>query len=1070
MKIPYASALVRKKDAVESALELAGALFVKGANLNLGAVNFPRPRKPPALLVDMPRYPWNHQTKYWHESRLIQKQRNRDTPRNDILGTLANYSNDLEPTWRNTIRIDDLPWLRHHQIQGLTLFPMSGFLAIAIEAAAQRATSRSTDFEEFVLRDVSVHAPLMITDKDVETTIQMRPYQEGTLVSSDSWDEFRIHSWAAGQGWTEHCKGLIGVKSNDSDDFDGARLAQDSETLLRSTISEINNAANISVNKAKMYDSLSELGVSYGPSFHVEQCQASDSCSTAQMSVADTSQEMPQGFQTNTVIHPAFLEQLISTYWPILGAGRSSIDTVYLPSSIERLTISRTIKDLTESPGNTLRAFCKGTARLSHPKPMQVSMFATTGDNSNEALITLDGLTISPIIERDFSQESETYRDLCYKLEWEPILQTPELYPLAGLKNAKSNGVHDDFSPEVLNGTNGEAHVFSNGHLANEASNGISSEDSIVPNGTISLETNGAPVNVNGILSNGTTNGTASDQGQLIETTEEKEVESFPETDVVIIHGDSDSQKVLATNLADILEHSTGKRPTPSLLADANPGEKLCLFLSEVDKPLLSSLAETEFVALQKTLTTVQGILWIVRGAYADSQNPNSNMVTGLSRSIRSETLLKFATLDLDSKSPLSDDLTMKAILTIFKAAFGSKAEANCELEFMERQGSFFTPRIINDNEMNEYVHKQTKASALEATPFLQPDRPLKMVIGTPGALDTLHFVDDQTLESPLAEDEIEIEVKAIGMNSRDILAANNQLETNDFGVECSGVITQIGGNVASFAVGDRIAAVTTSHGVYSTYTRTKASFALNVGENMSFEVAASIPVAYCTAYYGLIDLGRLADDERVLVHGAADPAGSAAIALAQMVGAEVFATVSSVEEKELVASAFGLPHDHIFSSRGASFGPAIRQATNKRGVDIVVNSLTTDTDTLRELWGSLSSFGRFVNVDKRDASARLETNHFDNNTSFISVDLMSVAAERPKVMGRIVSGIYELIHSELIKPTNSITTFPISDVETAFKALQSGTAHGKLVVKPQPEDMVKVSFPRVILHLSSLT
>ena len=115
MAIPYASALIRKKDAVESAMDLAATLFVKGATLDLGAVNFPRPRKAPLLLVDMPRYPWNHQTKYWHESRISQKHRNRSAPRNDILGTLANYSNDLEPTWRNILRLDELPWLRHDQ-------------------------------------------------------------------------------------------------------------------------------------------------------------------------------------------------------------------------------------------------------------------------------------------------------------------------------------------------------------------------------------------------------------------------------------------------------------------------------------------------------------------------------------------------------------------------------------------------------------------------------------------------------------------------------------------------------------------------------------------------------------------------------------------------------------------------------------------------------------------------------------------------------------------------------------------------------------------------------------------
>ncbi|TVY13419.1 Reducing polyketide synthase PKS2 [Lachnellula arida] len=992
MKIPYVSALVRNKDAVETAVNMAGTLFVKGAKLDLGAVNFPRPRKPPTLLVDIPRYPWNHQTKYWHESRMTQKHRNRSTPRNDILGSLAVYSNDLEPTWRNTIRIDDLPWLRHHKIQGLTLFPMSGFVAIAVEAASQRAASSGTDFDKFVLRDVSVHAPLMITDKDVETTIQLRPFQEGTLVSSDVWDEFRIHSWTDGQGWTEHCKGLVAVKSNKSEEFDGARIAQDAETLLRSTISEVNSAKTTSVDKTVMYDSLSDLGVSYGATFQVENCQANDSCSTAQMTVADTAQEMPQGFQTSTIIHPAFLEQLIEMYWPILGAGRTSVSTVYLPSSIGRLSISRDITELQERPGNTLRAFCKGAAPLLHPKPTQVSMFATAGDDSAEALITLDDLTISPILERGLASEAEAYRELCYKLDWEPI-------------------------------------------LSDESSNNSSQEVS-----------NGNPVN-------GTSNGVSSELSANAD-----EPAAFPETEIVIVHGESDPQKLLAAKLADILEHSTGRRPVAGTLAEIDASDKLCLFLSELDKSLLSNLSKSDFIALQKTLTTVQGVLWIVRGAYAASVNPDANMVAGLSRTIRSETLLKFATLDLDSKSPLSDELTVKAILDVFKAAFGSKAETNCELEFMERQGLFFTPRIINDAEMNEYVHKHTNASVLEATPFSQPERPLKMVIGTPGALDSLHFIDDQTLEETLADDEIEVEVKAIGMNSRDIMAATNQLETDGFGVECSGIITQIGNRVTNLAIGDRVAGVTVARGVYSTYTRTKAAFALKISDGLSFEAAASIPVAYCTAYYGLIDLGRLGSDESVLIHGAADPAGLAAIALAQMVGAEVFAAVGSIEEKEFVASTYGLPGDHIFSSRSASFGPVIRQATSKRGVDVVVNSVATDTDTLRELWDSLSSFGRFIVVGKREASARLETNRFDNNTSFISVDLMSVAAERPQVMARVVSNVSGLLQNEQIKPAASITVFPISDVETAFKVLQSGTTQGKLVVAPQPGDEVKAT------------
>jgi NADPH:quinone reductase-like Zn-dependent oxidoreductase/malonyl CoA-acyl carrier protein transacylase len=1007
MKIPYASALIRKKDAVQTAVDLAGTLFVKGVNVNFGAVNFPKVGKPPALLVDLPRYPWNHSIKYWHEGRMQVKHKTRTTPRNDILGVEAIYSNDLEPTWRNIVRTDDLPWLRHHKIQSLTLFPMSGFVAMAVEAASQRAISKGVHFDKFELRNIVVSAPLMITDGDIEMTTQLRPYQEGNLISSDLWKEFRIHSWAANKGWTEHCKGLVAVKTNDSNEIDGARLAETASASLQATILEINSTTLSPVDKVKMYDSLSELGVSYGPTFQgINNCQATEECSTADITVVDTTQEMPQGYQTSNIVHPAFLEQLIEMYWPILGAGRTSVDTVYLPSSIGHLSISRDITELTKNPGSTLRAFCKGSAPSTHPKPIQVSMFATASDSSREAIVKMDDLTISPIIERDMVSETEAHRELCYKIEWEPIL-----HPLThALKNGVSNGTSNGIS------TPSEASETSNDNS----------------NGVLTPETNDTSVSGEG-----------------------SETSSFPDGQVVIVHGDSEAQKILASKIADTLENSTGRRPEISTLADVNAADKLWLFLSELEKPLLSTLTPEQFTSLQKTITTVQGILWVVRGAYDNSDNPDSNMVAGFSRTVRSETMLKFATLDLDSKAQLSVEDTMVAILDIFKAVFGPKAETNCELEFMERQGAFFTPRIVNDPEMNEYVHKQTQASTIESAPFVQEDRPLKMTIGTPGAFETLHFVDDIVAEEALFDDEIEIEVKAIGMNAKDVTIALGQHTSFDFGVECSGIVTK-SGSITKFAVGDRVAAISLSQGVYSTFARTKATLAFKIEEDMSFETAASIPIAYCTAQYGLSNLGSLAADESILIHGAASPAGQAAISIAQTIGAKVFATVANLEEKDILTSTYSLAEDHIFSTKHASFGNAIRQATNLQGVDVVFNSTITDSDTMRETWDCLSSFGRFIEVGKGDTTTRLETAR--SNTSFMSVDILSLAAERPKIMQKLLSDVAELLKKGSLKAASPITVFPISDVETAFKVLQSGTTSGKLVVSPQPQDEVKVN------------
>jgi acyl transferase domain-containing protein len=129
-KIAYVPTVLRKVDPAQSLLDAAAAAYVRGATLNMSAVNFPRTdAKTCAFLTDLPQYPWQHGTRYWHEPRIVQKHRSRDGKRNDVLGVLANYSNDLEPTWRNIVRLDDVPWLRHHKMQGVTVFPLAGYVS-----------------------------------------------------------------------------------------------------------------------------------------------------------------------------------------------------------------------------------------------------------------------------------------------------------------------------------------------------------------------------------------------------------------------------------------------------------------------------------------------------------------------------------------------------------------------------------------------------------------------------------------------------------------------------------------------------------------------------------------------------------------------------------------------------------------------------------------------------------------------------------------------------------------------------------------------------------------------------
>jgi NADPH:quinone reductase-like Zn-dependent oxidoreductase len=189
---------------------------------------------------------------------------------------------------------------------------------------------------------------------------------------------------------------------------------------------------------------------------------------------------------------------------------------------------------------------------------------------------------------------------------------------------------------------------------------------------------------------------------------------------------------------------------------------------------------------------------------------------------------------------------------------------------------------------------------------------------------------------------------------------------------------------------------------------------------------------------------------ERILIHGGETAVGQAAIRLAQHLGAEVHATVLSIESKAYLTQTFALAEYQV--SLGLS------EETDNSGFDMLLNCVPIDADTMRELWSSLSNFGRFVEIKDTDCNnkSKLDTTGLQKNRSFMSVDLLAIAVERPRLMERILSEITALVDQGVVLPIH-ITTFSISDVEQAFESLKHGIVNGKLVILPEAGAMVKV-------------
>ena len=117
--IQYCTALSRGQQAVKSIFDAAGRLFIAGGAVDLSRVNkdgLDASATSPAVITDLPNYSWNHSTQYWYENESSKDWRNRLFPHHDLLGSKVLGTTWHAPTWKKTLRVRDLPWLKDHKV------------------------------------------------------------------------------------------------------------------------------------------------------------------------------------------------------------------------------------------------------------------------------------------------------------------------------------------------------------------------------------------------------------------------------------------------------------------------------------------------------------------------------------------------------------------------------------------------------------------------------------------------------------------------------------------------------------------------------------------------------------------------------------------------------------------------------------------------------------------------------------------------------------------------------------------------------------------------------------------
>lgn len=493
------------------------------------------------------------------------------------------------------------------------------------------------------------------------------------------------------------------------------------------------------------------------------------------------------------------------------------------------------------------------------------------------------------------------------------------------------------------------------------------------------------------------------------------------------------------------------------------PSGACCVFLVELDAPLLYSIDEQTFKRLQATLLSAQGLVWVTGGGGDKWSAPEYHVADGLLRGLRTENaMLKAATLAIDPDRQTTD--VAEVVLQVLDKVL-SCAVDDLEVEYRDQEGLLLTNRVVEADHMNEHIHNTVQPLRSRVEPFGEPSLPpLALQFQTPGLLDSLRFVEDEAARRPLRPNEVEIEVMAVGVNFMDLLTALGRINQVEIGGECAGIVSRVGSNaaVADLRPGDRVCAV--AFDCFKTYARADERTVVKIPCDLSFTDAAALPVTYTTAHYALVVAGRLRKGDRVLIHAAAGGTGQSALQLAQHLGAEVFATVGSLGKKRLLMDRYGIQEDHIFYSRDTSFAQGIMRMTDNRGVDVVLNSLAGDG--LAASWACMASFGRFIEIGKKDihAHSRLDMFYFAKNVSFTAVDVFGMTKERPALVRESLSAAIELVAAGLAKASHPVQTYSVSEIETALRYMQSGKSAGKLVIEMKKEDKVLVgSLPSLL-------
>jgi acyl transferase domain-containing protein/acyl carrier protein len=369
-------------------------------------------------------------------------------------------------------------------------------------------------------------------------------------------------------------------------------------------------------------------------------------------------------------------------------------------------------------------------------------------------------------------------------------------------------------------------------------------------------------------------------------------------------------------------------------------------------------------------------LVLVTRGAMvcdpADDVDAAQAAVWGLVRAARSEHPGRFVLVDVDDRD--SSAAMLPAALTLD------------EPELAIRGDVVSAPRLARVAGEDQTIVPDTPSWHLD--------------IIDKGSMEGLTLIPDEAASIPLTAGQVRVAVRAVGLNFPDSLVTSRILPDDTYlGQEGAGVVVEVGFDVSDLAAGDRVLGIW-RHGVGSVAIADRRLVA-RIPSGWSFAQAASVPITYTTALYGLRDLGSVQPGDRVLVHGAAGGVGAAAGHIAERLGAKVL----------------------VSADAGGQSGT----------VDVVLNVLAGEfPDALSRV---LKPGGRFVEVGKTTS-----VEHIDLDADHRSFDLLSLDGD---ALGGLLADVVRLLEADVLAELPPLRAWDVRQAHEALRYTRQGQHAG---------------------------